>query len=137
MKKALLLVFIFIGCICTGCGGSNDSSSNPSLPPSNPQITNVSDITVDMKGNEIITEGYITKSGGGKGHTFITLQDPNNSTTIKAVLFKQVNEENPERKIILDEKAKNRSLVRVKGKVDIYKNELEIVIQQVFSDDEM
>ena len=137
MKKALLLVFIFIGCICTGCGGSNDSSSNPSLPPSNPQITNVSDITVDMKGNEIITEGYITKSGGGKGHTFITLQDPNNSTTIKAVLFKQVNEKNPERKIILDEKAKNRSLVRVKGKVDIYKNELEIVIQQVFSDDEM
>lgn len=92
----------------------------------------VSSITRDMQGQYVTTSGTITTISGGKGHTFITLKDINNDKTIKCVLFRQENEENTGRKELLEQNAKTDNVVNIEGKVDIYENELEIIIKKVY-----
>ena len=92
----------------------------------------VSEITRDMQGQYVTTSGTITTISGGKGHTFITLKDINNDKTIKCVLFRQENEENTGRKELLEQNAKTDNVVNIEGKVDIYENELEIIIKKVY-----
>ena len=119
---------------------SSQSTSQPETPKldntkdnsNTVNITSVSDITRDMKGQYVVTSGYITTISGGKGHTFITLKDVNNDKTIKGVLFRQENEENTGRKELLEQNAKTDNIINIEGKVDIYENELEIIIKKVY-----
>lgn len=93
----------------------------------------VSSITRDMQGQYVVTSGTISTISGGKGHTFITLRDINDSNkTIKCVLFRQENEKNTGRKTLLEEKAESYEVVNIEGVVDIYENELEIIIKKVY-----
>ena len=93
----------------------------------------VSSITRDMKGQYVVTSGTISTISGGKGHTFITLRDiDDNNKTIKCVLFRQENEKNTGRKTLLEEKAESYEVVNIEGVVDIYENELEIIIKKLY-----
>ena len=47
-------------------------------------------------------------------------------------MFRQENEENTGRKELLEQNAKTDNIINIEGKVDIYENELEIIIKKVY-----
>ena len=94
--------------------------------------TPIKDINNTMKGEYVKVVGYVTKISGGKGHTFFTFKDPNTGAIIKGVLFKQESEADPSRKEYINSSYQNKSIITIEGKVDIYKDELEVIAKKVY-----
>ena len=95
----------------------------------------VSEISSDMSGLTRETRGVVTELNEAKGHVFFTLKDPLNDKKIRAVMFAKTNADDPNRKKILCNSLENRSVVRLRGEVDVYKGELEIKTWQVYEND--
>lgn len=94
---------------------------------------NVKDITPEMKGTQVEMVGYVHSVSEGKGHVFATFKDVYNDKYIKVVLFAKSIDKLPERKELLLNCQKKNSQVFVSGKVDIYKNELEVIAFKVYT----
>lgn len=118
-------------------GNTVDQPKPPVQPPQPPTPQNdnsiaIGNITADMKGQYVSTQGYVSHITGGKGHTFFTFSDPNSGASLKGVLFRQENEKNTGRKDVIEEAAQNGSLIHVEGKVDVYQGELEVIVKKVY-----
>lgn len=113
-----------------------------SVQKENPQVSDVkfeqkgelqiSDIKPEQKGKRVIVSGYVVDVSKGKGHTFFYLKDANSSATIKAVLFRQENQKNTGREVLITESEHTNNLVNIEGIVDVYKGELEIIVKKVY-----
>lgn len=71
-------------------------------------------------GEKIITSGKIKNLSLNGGHAFFELE---NGGRIKAVFFKP-----PTKEMI---KLRENELIRAEGRIELYKNELEIIIEKV------
>ena len=96
------------------------------------EFLEVREITSNMEGNTREVRGIVTILNEGKGNVFFTLKDVNNNSKIKCVLFSKTNANDPERKAMLLDSRDNQTVIYLKGKVDVYKGELEIKVWQVF-----
>ena len=97
------------------------------------KLLSISDITENDRGKVIQVKGAPTKLVEKNGNIFLYLQD--GQSKIKAVLFKADGNEIEGRKEKLKEYENLNKPVRVLGTVDIYNNELEIIIDKVYNQD--
>lgn len=88
-----------------------------------PKYVPVSHVTSEMTGQEIITQGTIDSYFTNEGNVFIELK---NRTSIKVVMFSREANNQP---WIYD--LRKGDSIAVEGKVQIYKNELEIVADKI------
>ena len=95
------------------------------------RIMNISDIKREMKGERVVAVGYVVDVID-KGHIFATFKDVNKKEYLKVVLFEGSVDKLPERKQLLIDCEDRKIPVYVEGKVDIYRNELEIVAFKVY-----
>ena len=90
-------------------------------------------LTRSMRNEMITVRAQIFSISSGKGHMFLILRDPSNQKMIKGVLFK--NDEAPEAqraaRELLQSALSTGATVEIDGKVDIYNDELEIIIHKV------
>ncbi len=126
--------------------GGSDSSGDGTTPP-NPDykspttkvtptksaypagVTPVQNVTADMKGQKVTVMGYAVKMTKGKGHHFYIFRDMIEPGSIKAVVFK-AESDNQAVDVPLKNSLNTGSLVTLSGKVDIYKGELEIIVNR-------
>ena len=104
-----------------------------------PKLANVLDVReVDsyMKGQTKNLRGKVIKANEAKDNLYFTLQDVHNNTTIKGVLFAKTNSKNPSRKQIILNSRDNQTVIYVKGKIDVYNGELEIITWDVKDSEE-
>ena len=112
-------------------------AEQPNLPPNNqfdskPSFVEVSQITANMTGNTINTRGVVTILNENKGNVYFNLKDPKNGKEIRCVMFAKTNNNDPQRKVMLLKSRDANSVVNVKGEVNIYKDEIEIKVWQVY-----
>ncbi|MBI2233374.1 MAG: OB-fold nucleic acid binding domain-containing protein [Candidatus Aenigmarchaeota archaeon] len=88
-----------------------------------PRYVSVSQITSEMTGQEITTRGIIDSYFTNEGNVFITLK---NRTSVKVVMFSREAGKQP---WVYD--LRKGDSIAVEGKVQIYKNELEIVADKI------
>lgn len=107
---------------------SNNDDAND-----NNQLVSLADITREDRGKVVQVRGVPINLVEKEGHLFFYLED--GQSTIKAVLFRADGEEIIGRKQKLQHYANSNRKVRVLGSVDVYNNELEIIIDKVFNED--
>ena len=93
-------------------------------------------ITKAMKDEHVTIQGYITNITSGKGHIFPVVKDPKTGKSIKAVIFapkkdKEKAEVN-ERQHFVEQRRKDGKLVTIEGKVSVYNDELDVIINKVY-----
>lgn len=85
----------------------------------------IREITSDMQGQNVTTKATVSSyKESQKGTTFVTLTDSKNGASIKGVMFAKTAASNPGAKSALS----SGQELTIKGKVDIYKGETEIII---------
>ena len=91
-------------------------------------------ITRAMRGEFVTVQAQVAMISGGKGHVFPILKDPSNQRAINAVLFRNDDapEENLMQRELLEAKRLDGTLVTIEGKVEVYNEELEIIIGKVY-----
>lgn len=91
-------------------------------------------ITRSMRGEMVTIQANVVMISSGKGHVFPIFKDPDNQKTIKGVLFRNDDapEENRLQRELLESKRVDGTTVTVEGKVEIYNDELEIIIGKVY-----
>ncbi len=92
-------------------------------------VTPVQNVTADMKGQKVTVMGYAVKMTKGKGHHFYIFRDMIEPGSIKAIVFK-AESDNQAVDVPLKNSLNTGSLVTLSGKVDIYKGELEIIVNR-------
>ena len=102
------------------------------MPPTEDGITEIADIYESMKGQHVVTRGYVTDISGGKGHVFFYFKDVNGGKEIKGVLFKEENYDNEGRKALVQKSLADGSAIYVDGRVDVYKGELEVIAKKIY-----
>ena len=95
------------------------------------KLVKISNIIESSRGRMVQVRGYVEDISGSGGHTFFALKD-DSGKAIKAVLFRADAQEISGRKAKIVEAAAKRSPVRVLAVVDIYNNELELIVDKVF-----
>ena len=120
--------------ISTNNSSSNTNATNNSTAKQDTikDFTSIADITENMEGQRVKITGYVSDISGGKGHTFFIFKDPNTSASIKVVLFKQDNEQDPIRRQQIEDSYNNKSVINIEGKVDVYEGELEVIAKKVY-----
>lgn len=119
----------------TSDGSSTSSVEIPVQPPKPKQqaypagITPVQKVTADMKGQKVTVKGYAVKMTSGKGHHFYIFRDIVEPGSIKAVVFK-AESDNQAVDAPLQNSLNTGSPVTLSGKVDVYKGELEIIVNR-------
>lgn len=111
---------------------SKETSNKLSDNNSYSDIIGIETIEENQKGQYVKVNGFVTDISEGKGHTFFYLKDSNSGATIKTVLFRQENEKNTGRKELIKESITNNQPVTIEGKIDVYNNELEIIVKKVY-----
>ena len=94
-------------------------------------VVNVREVDSYMQGQTKNLRGKVIKANEGDGSLYFTLQDVRNSATIKGVLFAKTSNKNPMLKQMLLRSRDNQTIVLVKGKIDVYNGELEIITFEV------
>ena len=92
-------------------------------------VTPVQHVTADMKGQKVTVKGYAVKMTSGKGHHFYIFRDIVEPGSVKAVVFK-AESDNHNIDAPLQNSLNNGSPVTISGKVDVYKGELEIIVNR-------
>ncbi|OAO76152.1 OB-fold nucleic acid binding domain-containing protein [Anoxybacillus flavithermus] len=92
----------------------------------------IADITETDRGKMVITKGFVKEVVDKDGHLFFKLSD--NGKEIKAVLFKADSQEIEGRRKRILHAEKEQFEIRVLGMVDVYNDELEIIIDKVLVD---
>lgn len=96
-------------------------------------VLNVGDIKPDMKDKAVTVVGKVVNLSQGKGMIFCTLNDVYANKRIKIVAFpKTVKKPEAHTEILQNELNKDKE-VFIYGKVDIYKDELEIIVFKVYT----
>lgn len=89
-------------------------------------------INEDLQGIEVTTSGKISDLySSNKGHNFFKIY--NNNKAIKGVLFAAESDELKGRQNLLKKVNATNTIVKVKGKVTIYKGELEIIVSKIWN----
>lgn len=88
-----------------------------------PKRVKISEITSETIGQETVAEGLIGSYFAKDGHVFITLED---KASIKVVMFLREAEKQP---WVYD--LRKGDAIEVTGRVQLYKNELEIVASSI------
>ena len=88
-----------------------------------PEELAIKDITISKVGHEVIVSGFVDSLSVKDDHVFITLKD--NNSSIKVVMFANTAKNYPEIYNLTNE------MIKVRGKVDNYKGELEIVANKL------
>lgn len=111
---------------------NNPDTSKPEKPVTD-SFVEVRDITAAMSGMTRETRGVVTVLNEAKGNVYFTLKDVSGNNTIKGVLFKKTNNDDPSRKEMLLQSRDSGSPIYLKGEIDVYKGELEIKTWQVYN----
>jgi len=98
-----------------------------------PVLIAIGDITRDDRGKSYQVRALIESISLNNGHAFMTLMDINSKDKIEAVLFRADSEEIIGRKVKLIESQKNGMPVRLLVSVNIYNDELQLLIDKVFN----
>ncbi|MFC1720390.1 OB-fold nucleic acid binding domain-containing protein, partial [Pseudomonadota bacterium] len=98
-----------------------------------PVLIAIGDITRDDRGKSYQVRALIESISLSNGHAFMTLMDFNTKDKIEAVLFRADSEEIMGRKVKLIESEKNGMPVRLLVSVNIYDDELQLIIDKVFN----
>ncbi len=87
-------------------------------------------ITRSMKGEMITIRAEVVSISSGKGHLFPVLRDPDNRKMIQGVLFKNdaAPEECQRQRKLLEARLADGDPIEIDGKVDVYNDELKIII---------
>ena len=94
-------------------------------------MTDLSSISSDMQGHEVTTFGSVSDLyTSSKGHTFFTITNQN--TKLKGVLFSAENDDLKGRLDLLNKYKNTNQKIYFKGQVDIYKEELEIIVSKLY-----
>jgi DNA/RNA endonuclease YhcR with UshA esterase domain len=88
-----------------------------------PVNVEVVDITREMDGQIIVTEGMINSIAKNDGNFFFSIGD---GEEIDVVMFESIAKKND----FIDQ-IKEGDLIKVKGQVSIYRNELEIIAEEI------
>ena len=90
-------------------------------------------ITRSMKGEMISIRAEVVSISSGKGHLFPVLRDPDNQKMIQGVLFANdaAPDEHQRQKNLLEARFRDGGSVDIDGKVDVYNDELKIIIARV------
>lgn len=95
------------------------------------KVIPVDEITEDLQGVEIITSAKISDLyTSGKGHSFFQIY--NDKKTIKGVLFAAEAGQLKPRLDLIESASTSHENLNIKGKVAIYKGELEIIVSKVW-----
>lgn len=97
---------------------------------SNISLKNINEISELDRGKLIQVRGTITDLVEKNGHLYFILNDQENK--IKSVLFKADGNEIYERKLKVKDAAEKNYEIRVLGLVDVYKDELELIIDKIY-----
>lgn len=108
----------------------NDAGETVTAAPS-PNVVDVREVDSFMKGQNKDLRGKVIKANEGGGNLYFTLQDVKNTATIKGVLFAKTDNKNPALKQMLLRSRDNQTVIYVKGKIDVYNGELEIIVFEV------
>jgi exonuclease VII large subunit len=87
-----------------------------------PLAVRIVEINEAMSGQSVITNGTVSSLSIKDGNIFFTLSD---EEAIKVVIFKKDAEKNEAYQL------ENGDKIRVEGKVSIYRDELEIVVEKI------
>ena len=109
-----------------------DAEDEPATSNKPLSFVEVSQINAGMVGMIKNTRGIVTILNENKGHVYFNLKDPKTGKEIRCVMFAKTNNDNSGRKDLLLRSRDNNSVVNIKGKVDEYKGELEIIVWQVY-----
>lgn len=88
-----------------------------------PEELSIKDITTAKVGHEVIVSGFVESLSVKDDHVFITLKD--NNSSIKVVMFANIAKTYPEIYNLTNE------IITIRGTVDNYKGELEIVANKL------
>ena len=92
----------------------------------------VSDVQASMQGRDVVLNAMISDlTTSKKGHSFFAVSDGNNP--IKGVLFNSENNQLEDRLSLLKQYNDTSKQVKLAGKIDIYKNELQIIVSKVYN----
>lgn len=94
-------------------------------------MTELSSISPDMQGHKVTTFGSVSDLyTSSKGHTFFTIT--HQDTKLKGVLFSAENDDLKGRLELLKKYNNTNEKIYFKGQVDIYKDELEIIVAKLY-----
>jgi len=96
------------------------------------QTRQISSIKSSDRGSQVVVEGMVEQVTEKKGHLFLQLTQ--DDSQIKAVLFKADNDEIKGRKERIENAMTSRFPIRVVATVDVYQDELELIIDKVLVD---
>lgn len=96
-------------------------------------LIEINKIDSSMRGKEVQVRGIPTQIREVDGNVFFYLQDE--QADIKAVLFRADSKEIEGRKKKLEAYEQADRVVRILGTIDMYDNELEIIIEKVYNED--
>ena len=102
------------------------------IPPLPQEVSEVRNLDSFMSGQTKNVRGVVIKANEGGGNLYFTLQDVRNNATIKGVLFEKTSNKNPLAKRLILRSCDNRVMVYLKGKINIYNDELQIITWEVF-----
>ena len=94
---------------------------------------NISEINNSFLNTVVTVQGKVYSASKRKGHVFCYLKDLYNDKNIRCVLFAKQNEKLEERADVLLHNNNTGKPVFVNGKIQLYKNELEIVAFKVYT----
>ncbi|AZN40388.1 single stranded DNA-binding domain-containing protein [Paenibacillus albus] len=91
-------------------------------------------LTEQDRGTMHQVQGYVTDATEHDGHLFFTFVDKEKKHSIKGVLFRADGNEISGRKTKILSVSKDKFPIRILAMVDVYKNELELIIDKVYND---
>lgn len=97
-------------------------------------LVTIDELTEQDRGKMYQVQGYVTNTSEHDGHLFFTFEDTEKKHRIKAVLFRADGNEINGRKIKIINASKGNFPIRILGMVDVYKDELELIIDKVYND---
>lgn len=100
--------------------------------PERVEVVELRNITRADRGRIVQVRGFVRNASERSGHLFFRLED-GKGYDIKAVLFRADGSEIAGRKTRLTNAARERSAVRILATVDVYKDELEVIVDKVYN----
>ena len=95
----------------------------------------IKDISTYDQGKLIKTSGIVSNVKNASGNTFFNMTDPtDNSKTIAAVIFKSGASDLNAEQTLINKAGDDHFAVQVIAKVNIYKDELELIIDKAYTD---
>lgn len=96
-------------------------------------VYDVKDINDNMVGKTITLQGTVTDVKKPKNTTFFKIKDISSEKVLNGVLFNKTDNDNTDRKKLLEKSLSEGSIIYIDGEIDTYKNALEIKAWKVYT----